>query len=251
MTEKFSLLLLSLLIGGSLALSGSVFAKDAYSTDRNATKEMISALITDIREKCKMTDEEIIKEGLTQMDVKKVRDFCGLSDKEISKILKRKIENTGNKKAKSEEGGDVGTLSYGCWDVYYYKGIPNYSDLGLSSATCSWHDYDKPYSCKVEGGVACLWGCNNTDSVLGWHTKWFQSTTALENEILPKGYRRLGDQYGGDYGRSISYGYRWQVHSIGGGWWHSEGPEPDPAFNWYAFLRGWWPVEVQVWHTNC
>ncbi len=225
---------------------------------------MISVLITDIREKCKMTDEEIIKEGLTQMDLKKVRDFCGLSDKEMKKVLRERIEGI-EKKKKTGGDNDVGVLSYGCW-YNGYNTVPSYGDLELSSATCSWHDYDKPYSCKVERGVACLWGCTNNDPNLGWHKTQFSNQSALENYIYSRGYHRTAGYAVGrywqeyadaDYTRAISSGYRHQVSmtklSDGSGRVeaHTEGPEPNPEMNWYGLIMGFWPNEVEFWHNQC
>ncbi len=105
--------------------------------------------------------------------------------------------------------------------------------------------------------MACLWGCTNPDPVLGWHIKEFSNVSELENEIILKSYHKVADYYGGDYRRWLDYGYSYQVHywgdfdNDGKPEYHSEGPEPSPEFNWYAFLRGWWPEEVYVWHDNC
>lgn len=237
---------------------GAQIEKEDKGTIRG---DKLKEIVKDIEEiHCKMTDEELRNQKLTEEDIRRVREFCSLPTEEKERNLEkefRKIKELRGKKCDKEGKVLNYNNTYTCyWDGFNY-GIPNYADLGLSSSTCSWHDAE-PTACKVEGGVACLWGCTNVDSVLGWHTKWFESRTALENEILPKGYVRLSDAYGGDYGRSISYGYRWQVHATadvdpntGRGTWHNEGPEPDPAFNWYAYLRGWWPVEVSVWHDTC
>lgn len=220
-------------------------------TDDNATRSAreVAKEIEEVH--CKTTEDDLInKEKLTQDDIKKVRDFCNLSADEKEKILtddfRKSKEKSGNNKSKIASRQN----SYSCWYALTYNwGIPNYADLGLSSSSCSWHDAQS-LACKNEGAVACLWGCNNIDPLLGWHEKYFTSITALENEILPKAYVKINDYEGGSYGRAIGYGYRWQVHSIGGGRWHSEGPEPNPAFNWYAYLRGWWWLEVYDWHYN-
>lgn len=199
-----------------------------------------------------MTDEELLNQKLTEDDINKVREFCSLSTEEKEKILDKEFSKIKEKEcAKDKEGKVLGyTNTYTCVYDGINWGIPNYADLGESSGSCTWHD-PEPIDCKIEGKIACLWGCTNPDSVLGWHTKWFASTTDLENEILPKGYHKVSDNYGGDYRRWLDYGYSRQVHSIGGGWWHNEGPEASPEFNWYAYLRGWWPVEVSHWHYNC
>lgn len=198
-----------------------------------------------------MTDEELLSQKLTDEDIKKVRKFCSLSTEEKFNILEKEFRKLRERKSAVKEGKIVNPNgTYTCISDGINWGIPNYADLGLSASTCSWHD-SQPADCKIEGKIACLWGCTNPDPVLGWHTKYFASITALENEIFPKGYHKVSDNYGGDYARTLSYGYRYQVHSIGGGYWHSEGPEPDVEFNWYAYLRGWWPVEVSWWHYTC
>lgn len=200
---------------------------------------------------CKTSKDDLIGiEKLAESDVKKIRDFCRLSTKDKEIILEKDIREASEKKQRASKVAAYDN-SYSCWYALTYNyGIPNYADLGLSSSSCSWHDA-QPMACRSEGSVACLWGCNNIDHNIGWHEKWFSSTTALENEILPKGYAKISDNYGGDYSKPIGYGYRWQIHPAGGGKWHNEGPEPNPAFNWYAYLRGWWPLEAYYWHNSC
>jgi len=218
---------------------------NAISSAREVSRE-----IEDVH--CKTAEEDLInKEKLNKDDLKKVKAFCGLSRREKEEFLTVKFNELEGKK-NSKEGRIVArSNSYACfYGVSLNYGIPNYADIGLSSSSCNWHD-SAPFSCKNEGGVACLWGCTNNDPNLGWHKKWFASTADLEREVYSKGYAKLSTEYGGDYSRAIGYGYRWQVFSDGGGWWHSEGPEPNSAFNWYAFLRDWWPLETRIWHGSC
>jgi len=237
-----------LLIAGGIAIGIQTTEKEKEKIKVDRVREIVK----DIEEKhCKMTDEELLNQQLTEEDVTKVREFCSLPTDEKVKILEKEFSKIKEHQcSKDKEGKIVGyNNTYTCVYDGINTGIPNYADLGLSSSTCSWHDPNP--DCKIEGKVACLWGCTNVDPVLGWHTKWFSSTSALENEIFPKGYYKVSSNYGGDYRRWVGYGYSYQVHSIGGGYWHSEGPEPSPDFNWYAYLRGWWPVEVSTWHYNC
>ena len=207
---------------------------------------------------CKMTEKELLDQKLTKEDIKEVREFCSLPTEEKERRLEKEFKKIKDKTCKDKESKIVGyNNSYTCVYDGINFGIPNYADLGLSSGTCSWHD-DTPTNCKVEGRIACLWGCTNQDPELGWHTKWFASVTDLENEIFPKDYHRVSSNYGGSYRRWVDYGYSYQVHATadvdpntGRGTWHNEGPEPSSEFNWYAYLRGWWPVEVSTWHYNC
>jgi hypothetical protein len=135
----------------------------------------------------------------------------------------------------------------------YLSGIPHYSAFGLTAQSCTWHDDPaSPKECQAEKGISCLWGCNNSDPVLGWHEKTFASRSDLEAEILPRGYEKQWRYpYGGSYSRKIGYGYRYQVHFQNDNTWHCEGPEPDPRFYWRAFLGGWWPVAISQWHDHC
>jgi hypothetical protein len=261
-----ALLLGSSLVGfeGALAKKGiAIASEDNNSLEiQEMTKErMITAMVNGLRKNCQMTDDEIAEEGLNKQETKKVREFCSLSKKQMGKVLKERIERVKN--WRNNESVILGyTNSYSCWTWYggYNSGIPNYRDLGLSSGSCSWHD-STPYSCKVEGYIACLWGCTNIDPILGWHVKYFASQSALESEIYGKGYHRTAGYAAGqfwqdyadaDYTRGINYGYRYQVT------WnnstkmaHSEGPEPNGEANWYGFIHGFWPEEVFEWHYQC
>ncbi len=211
----------------------------------------VKEIVQDIEQyHCTLSDAELLAKPLTFVEIEQVRVFCRKPTAEKEAIITAEFEKI------KQNGCSPGTItgrgnSYSC--VYQgtsNTGIPSYADLGLSSAACTWHD-SNPTNCKLEGNVACLWGCTNVDPVLGWHTKTFSSTTALQNEIYPKGYHKASNNYGGDYRRSLPYAYSYQVHPQGVGVWHSEGPEPNPEFDWYSFLRGWWPQEIQAWHTAC
>jgi DNA-binding transcriptional regulator YiaG len=95
-----------LLFGGSLAVFEGALAKKEIaiaSEDNNSlevqemTKErMITAMVNDLRKNCQMIDEEIAKEGLNKQEIKKVREFCSLSKKEMGKVLKERIERVKN-----------------------------------------------------------------------------------------------------------------------------------------------------------
>jgi len=252
--ETATLFLFFILLG-AVGVGGSPTDEEVENEELDV---MTDAMVDDLKGKCDMTDEKIAAEGLNKQEIRKVRKFCSLSKNEMKKAIKGKLKriNWGNR-------GSVVlgyTNSYSCWTWYggYNWGIPNYGDLGLSSSTCIWHD-DNP-SCKVEGSVACLWGCTNKDPNLGWHEKNFANQSALETEIYNKGYHRtagyaagqLGDYADADYTRGISYGYRYQVN-----WYktikkaHSEGPEANPESNWYGFIHDYWPEEVFDWHLNC
>jgi hypothetical protein len=225
---------------------------NAYSTSSIslAARELASVnptareIVKDVKTKlCLMTDAEILSTGLISADVRKAREFCLKSDQELLDYFTQMLVML-----------PPGTqAAYSCGGK---TGIPNYSNLSLSSSSCSWHD-PNPFLCKVEGGIACLWGCTNNDPLLGWHTKSFTSTTALQNAIISKGYHLVPGQYGGSYRRGLQYGYSYQVHQISGnmstgnGTWHSEGPEPDTEPNWPGILGGWYPNNAQSWHNTC
>lgn len=187
---------------------------------------------------CAVADTELAAQGLVPDGIATVRAFCALSAEEMLAELEARV-------ARSEAVS--ATFTYTCAGGWV-SGIPSQADLGLSSTTCTWHD-PNPVACKQERGVACLWGCNNVDPVLGWHTKSYASRTAAETDLRAKGYRWLSTA--GDFSREIGYGYRYQVHLLSGTTWHSEGPEPSPAFSWSAYVGGWWPSLVQQWHTTC
>lgn len=236
----------------ALLVAGNVNANKG-STDEEID-ELAEAMTKDLRSKCYVSEKELLAEGLTKEDIKKVRKFCNLPKEELKNIIKERLKRLKTKM------GDKSIItgcsnSYSCWTWYggYNWGIPNYEDLGLTSSTCSWHDPNP--LCKVEAKIACLWGCTNSDPVLGWHTKQFPSQSALENEIYAKGYHQTASYipgYQNDYTRGISYGYRYEVAwSPSTKTAHSEGPEPNPEANWYGFLHGFWPEEVYDWHNQC
>ena len=209
---------------------------------------------------CKLSVQKLAELRLSAGNIQKAKDFCAKPPREKAAILEKLFMKMNNKM--KPEGQIVGfNNSYSCnWNGSRNNGIPTYQDLGLTLNSCSWHD-TTPDACKLQGSVGCLWGCTNTDPVLGWstHQKFFPSRTALEQAILPKGYQLITNPvYGIDYRRTLPYGYSYElsrhsVDSTGKGYWHVEGPEPDPRFNWPGFLGGWWPVEVLYWHQiyNC
>ena len=195
------------------------------------------------RVECQKTDSDLVKEGLSSEVIAKVRAFCAMSSDEISDELALRFRNNENSPHGS---GKIYQPVYSCgWG--YYVNIPNYSDLGLSWSTCTWLDPNP--SCKVEGAVACLWGCTNMDPVLGWRTKNYATISDLERDLFSKGYT---SGWGGGYRRSIGYGYSYNVnYSSNSGIASSEGPEPDTNFNWHAYYGGWWPSTVLSWHESC
>jgi hypothetical protein len=211
-----------------------------------------NSMVDDLRSKCSMTDDQILSQGVKPADLIKVRDFCKLTKTEMIKIIGDRLKKANDKNLKPVFLGY--TNSYLC----YYLGlntVPSYSNLGLTSSTCSWHD-SSPSSCKVESKVACLWGCTNNDPKLGWHTSKFNNKMQFENYIYSKGYHKVSGYacyyMADDYERALSYGYRYEVT------WtnstrtaHVEGPEPDPEANWYGSINGFWPEEVFVWHKTC
>jgi len=259
------LLTLALLI--TPALIGFAAGEWAIDTLDILNDDFVKATVKEIECKhCRTSDAELRSQGLTLEDIKKVRAFCALSTEEktekIKEVIRAARKQVAECRKKQCKGSITGyTNSYDCYFSGENTGIPNYADLGLSYSTCSWHD-PTPNSCKVEGAVACLWGCTNVDPVLGWSsdTKLFTSRSALEASIWPLGYHYTTiPGLEGTYSRWLSYGYRYEIQSAGtvvinGRTYykfHSEGPEPSPEFNWYASLRGWWPTEVYVWHDNC
>lgn len=208
---------------------------------------------------CTKSDSELAAEGLSDDDIEWFYAFCeNDSSTKFGEVYGRfsLFVATVSNPPEPETVVDRYDHSYSCWyGISYNWGIPNYSDLSVTS--CTWHD-SGPSSCSTEGGYACLWGCNNVDSTLGWssHEKYYSSTTSMVTAVTAKGYAKLSWAYGGDYSRAISYGYRWQVSpqsvdSSGKGTYHNEGPEPNPAYNSYAFARDWWPTEVGIWHLGC
>lgn len=245
-----SFVLLALLIfGGFVSAQGSI---DSESS-KIIKQYKIDSLVNEIENiHCKMADKQMKALKLSAGDIERARDFCAKPTNEKVSFLAAefsKIKQSGGLQSRI-----VGyENSYSCYYSGLNTGIPTYQDLGLSSSSCTWHDPNP--SCRIQGSVACLWGCTRIDAALGWHTKYFSSKTALENAIKPKGYFQANTGYysGLSYARQLPYGYRYEVQgpSSGVGSFHSEGPEPDPSFNWYAFLRGWYPAEVGVWHIAC
>lgn len=200
---------------------------------------------------CWKTDSALKAEGINNESIIMVRGFCALStDQMTAEISARFMKASGVESGIGKTTQQVYTCSY---DGANFD-IPTYADLGLTDATCIWHDPNP--GCRIQGLVACLWGCNNNDPVLGWHTKWYASRSAVEADLFPKGYAAVNDYAGGSYRRGLERGYSYQVYAEkvdenGQGIWHCEGPEPDPRFSWYAYLGGWWPSEVQSWHQSC
>lgn len=201
---------------------------------------------------CKMSDEELEKLKLTPSNIQKKHEFCNLSSEQKLDVLVNEFQKVDQlQNNKSVISGY--TNSYTCFWDGLNLGIPTYQDMGLSSSSCSWTDPNP--TCKNQGGVACLWGCTNKDPVLGWKTKSFSSKAALEAAILPKGYFQANTAWysGLSYTRQLPYGHRYEVQgpSSGIGTFTSEGPEPNPSFNWYAFTNLWYPSEVFAWHWSC
>jgi len=197
---------------------------------------------------CVKSDPTLADEGLSSDDIVRVREVCALGPVELRTAFTSLF-------SVSTRDSQIGVVSQPTYTCGLNLGIPSQTDLGVGGGNCIWHD-STPASCAREKGIACLWGCNNTDSTLGWHTRSFASKAALEKEIGKLGYSKIADWEGGDYNRQLAYGYRFQVHgqgvnANGKGTWHNEGPEPSPAFNWYAYLRNWWPFKVRDWHAAC
>jgi hypothetical protein len=258
--KKSQLLLVGWVVVG-LVILGNVNAESANTKtpDEVITAKDIDSLsdsmADDALSKCSVTDDQIIAQGVKPEDISKVRDFCKLSKKEMKKTFGDRLKKTNDKNLNSVFMGY--TNSYLC----YYIGlntVPNYADLGLTSSTCSWHD-SSPSSCKVEGKVACLWGCTNNDPKIGWHKRVFTNLAAFESVIYSKGYHKVPAYacYGAqnDYARAISNGYRYEMvantlkdGTVEG---HVEGPEADPETNWYGIVNGFYPEEVFLWHKTC
>lgn len=216
------------------------------------TAEFLDAFVMRIEAvECEKLDHELYAEGLNEKDIERVRGFCRTERHAKLGHFRQLFERLERLPTIPDKGTVVSEdNSYTCYWQGFNYGIPNYADLGVSSSSCTWHDSNA--SCQVEGSIGCLWGCTNSDPSLGWHTKWFASRAALETAIFPA-YRRNSL---GTYTRAISHGYRWEVQaqgvdSNGRGNWHSEGPEPNYEFTWYAFLRDWWPAEAIWWHARC
>lgn len=243
----------SLLVLLTIAACNS--GSEPAGTDDDPWQEQVALTVNQIRSiECLKPDSTLVEEGLDEATIAKARAFCALPIDEMIAEVAARFHVLDS----AEDGvGQTTQQVYSC----YYNGanfdIPTYADLGLTDATCVWHDPNP--GCKVQGLVACLWGCSNNDPVLGWHTKWYASRSALEADIFPKGYATVSSGVfgeGGGYRRTLPRGYSYQVHSQsidanGQGYWHCEGPEPDTRFSWYAWYGGWYPSEVQSWHAAC
>lgn len=221
--------------------------------NRIVEKYKIEELVSEIEQyHCNIPDSKLIELKLTQANIVKKHEFCNLSKQEKTSVLANEFDAL--EQANRKNGVISGfSNSYSCYYSGLNTGIPTYQDLGLSSTSCTWTDPNP--SCKNQGGVACMWGCTNKDPVLGWKTKSFTSKSALESVIKPKGYLQANTGYysGLSYTRQLPHGYRYEVQgpNSGSGSFASEGPEPDPGFNWYAFTNGWYPFEAGIWHLSC
>jgi len=251
MWEKGYLIGVGFVLLAALVLITHVTGQPQIETNEASieTQNFIDAVVEEIENiHCNITDEEILAQGLTMEKVQQAREFCKLSTDEKKSLFKNELTQVQENAKDSQITGF--SNSYSCnYGGTRNTGIPTYGDLGLNNWNCVWHDPNPV--CRVQGGVACLWGCTNADPSLGWHTKRFSSTSALENEIFPRGYHRVNDYAGGSYRRWLSYGYSYQVHYASNGYWHSEGPEPSAEFSWYAFLNGWYFPEARDWHQAC
>ncbi len=214
--------------------------------------DVVKALVDQVQNvECQKSDGLLILEHLSNQEIIRVHEICQMSSEKKLDFFSSVMSSSQH----SAIGENVGTLRQGV--SFYNCGALEVPQKWSVLLNCEWHDAPaNPVECSMEGKVACLWGCNNSDPVLGWHTKFFNSRTDMENEIRPKGYIYLSSVEGGDYSRQLDYGYRFQVHSQnidsnGKGMWHNEGPEPSPSFSWFAFVRGWWPNNVRTWHSKC
>lgn|GEM_PF-2982539 len=219
-------------------------------------------------ELCTMSDEEMLREGLTKEDIKKARAFCRLPDAAKLKIIRNRLilsvylTNARCSALKQTEMRPVITASsggtYSCRDgLVYAWGIPTKEKLGISH--CSWSKPGSPSSCSKEKGVACLWGCTNVDPKLGWSSnyKYFPDLDSFVREVTSRGYHKTDKYaaygiYGRDFTRGIGYGYRYEArYSPKTRRGYVEGPEPNPEKNWYGFLHNFWPTLVKRWHDKC
>jgi hypothetical protein len=233
----------------TIILSLMVACGNGVSLKKEYTSE-VQALVVQIEGvECQKSDDRLRGEKLVEQDLQRIHDLCQKSKEEKLELFSSLMN--GQVKNRDEVGTITQALSfYSCDDNV----VP---DQWSTTLSCDWHDAPaSPVECSIQGKVACLWGCNNVDPMLGWHTKFFNSRADLEKEITPKGYYYIGSYEGGDYSRQLDYGFRFQVHPLsidanGKGTWHNEGPEPSPAFSWFAYLRGWWPSDVIAWHSKC
>ncbi|AGT34175.1 hypothetical protein OCC_13385 [Thermococcus litoralis DSM 5473] len=268
--------LLALLIGLFLLVATANNFISAESPKERLDKQILvildsqaTLIVKDFEERlCKMSDEEMLKDGLTKEEIKKVKIFCSLPKerkKEIilNKLITAEIERKRicllSKFITSQVSPMSSSGTYSCdyqlpRRVIHATGIPTHSKLG--AIPCSWTD-PTPQLCKEEGEIACLWGCTNADPKLGWKKRAFNTLNDFVEEVTSKGYHKTAKyaaygSYGYDYTRGIGYGYRYES------WWnkntkmgYSEGPEPNPEANWYGFSHGFWPELTFLWHDTC
>ncbi len=161
---------------------------------------------------CKLGDKQLIEQKLNSDDIKRFREFCYLSTTEKIKDLEARFKKISESKV-LESKFIAYDNSYSCTFEGYNWGIPTYQDLGLNFYSCGWHDsggFGSP--CRSQAGIACLWGCTNVDPALSWgfHTRYYSSKTALENDILRRGYQAwwapMGTGYGAGYRRTCQWG---------------------------------------------
>jgi len=232
-------------------------------------EEYSSQILKEFNEElCTMSDEEMLHEGLTKDDIKKAKAFCRLPDAAKLKIIRNRLllsvylNNPRCSALKQTEMKPIITASsggtYSCRDgLVYAWGIPTKEKLGISH--CSWRKSGSPSSCSKEKGVACLWGCTNVDTKLGWlgNYKSFPNLDSFVQEVTSKGYHKTDwyaayGIYGRDFTRGIGYGYRYEArYSPETRMGYVEGPEPNPEKNWYGFLHNFWPTLVKRWHDKC
>lgn len=135
---------------------------------RDAALASFVQMIADVE--CKKSDAQLGGEQLSSSDITFVRDFCRKSPEEMAQVFRQRFDALQVQIAQPGAQQPEPQIlefnnSYNCWTGDYNIGIPTYGDLGLSEASCSWHD-PKP-ECRVMGKVACLWGCTNHDPNLG------------------------------------------------------------------------------------
>ncbi|MBO8174264.1 MAG: hypothetical protein H0Z18_03285 [Thermococcus sp.] len=228
----------------------------------------VTLIVKDFEERlCKMSDEEMLKEGLTKEEIKKVKIFCSLPKERkeeiiLNKLITAKVERKKICSLNKFTTGYINPMSssgtYSCrYRLIYATGIPTHSKLG--AIPCSWNKPGSSSSCKVEKGVACLWGCTNVDPKLGWSSnyKYFPNLESFKQEVTSKGYHKTAryaayGAYGRDFTRGIGYGYRYEArYGPSTHMGYVEGPEPNPEANWYGYIHNFWPTLVYIWHERC